>query len=72
MRSNQNHFNRPGETRRQFIKQTSLAAAAVAGASLLPLRISAAENKSGHRHRDRPVRCARDSTASAMGGGAIA
>ena len=35
-----------GETRRQFIKQTSLAAAAVAGASLLPLRISAAENKS--------------------------
>ena len=35
-----------GETRRQFIKKTSLAAAAVTGASLWPLPISAAENKS--------------------------
>jgi len=34
------------QTRRQFIKQTGLAAAAVAGASMLPLPISAAENKS--------------------------
>jgi hypothetical protein len=47
MRSDQNHFARHGETRRQFIKQTGLAAAAVAGAGLLPLRISAAENKPG-------------------------
>jgi hypothetical protein len=46
MRSNQNHFIRPSETRRQFIKKTGMAAAAVAGASLLPLPISAAENKS--------------------------
>ena len=46
MHSNQNHSARPGETRRQFIKKSSLAAATVAGASLLPFRISAAETKS--------------------------
>ena len=46
MRSNQSNSAQPGETRRQFIKKTGMAAAAVAGASLLPLQISAAENKS--------------------------
>src|SRR5665213_967415 len=35
----------PGGTRRQFIKQTGLAAAAMAGAGLLPLSVSAAESK---------------------------
>src|ERR1039458_4908935 len=46
MRSNQYHSIRPGEARRQFIKKSSLAAATVAGAGLLPLRLSAAETKS--------------------------
>ena len=46
MRPNQHHSVRPGETRRQFIKKTGMAAAAVASASLLPVQISAAENKS--------------------------
>ena len=46
MRSNQSNPAQTGETRRQFIKKTGMAAAAVAGASLLPLQISAAENKS--------------------------
>ena len=45
MHSDRNHFTRPGETRRQFIKQTSLAAAAVAGAGLFPLPVSASERK---------------------------
>jgi hypothetical protein len=46
MRSDPNPSARPGETRRQFIKKTGMAAAAVAGVSLLPSPISAAENKS--------------------------
>jgi hypothetical protein len=46
MRSTQSNPAQTGETRRQFIKKTGMAAAAVAGASLLPLPISAAENKS--------------------------
>ena len=46
MHSKQDRFSREGQTRRQFIKKSSLTAAAVAGAGLLPLRISAAENKS--------------------------
>ena len=46
MNSNQNSYFQRGETRRQFIKKSSLAAATVAGASLLPFRISAAETKS--------------------------
>ena len=45
MRSNQNYSTGSGETRRQFIKKSGLAAAAVAGAGLLPLRLSAAETK---------------------------
>ena len=45
MNSDQNNSFQRGETRRQFIKKSSLAAATVAGAGLLPLRISAAENK---------------------------
>ena len=45
MRSNPNPSARPGETRRQFIKQTGLAAAAVAGGGFLPLPVSAAESK---------------------------
>jgi hypothetical protein len=45
MNANQNNSFQRGETRRQFIKKSSLAAATVAGAGLLPLRISAAENK---------------------------
>ena len=40
----QNQSARPGETRRQFIKKTGLAAAAIAGAGLVPLPISAAES----------------------------
>jgi hypothetical protein len=40
-----NLFQR-GETRRQFIKTSGLAAAAVAGAGLLPLSVSAVETKS--------------------------
>jgi hypothetical protein len=46
MRADKNNPFARGETRRQFIKKTGMAAAAVAGASLLPLQISAAENKS--------------------------
>jgi hypothetical protein len=46
MNAEKNNLLPRGETRRQFIKKTSLTAAAVAGAGLLPLRISAAENKS--------------------------
>jgi hypothetical protein len=46
MNANQNNSFQRGETRRQFIKKSSLAAATVAGASLLPLRILAAETKS--------------------------
>jgi hypothetical protein len=46
MNANQNDSFQRGETRRQFIKKSSLAAATVAGASLLPFRISAAETKS--------------------------
>ncbi len=46
MNANQNNFFQRGETRRQFIKKSSLAAATVAGASLLPFRISATETKS--------------------------
>ena len=46
MNENQNNPFQRGETRRQFIKKSSLAAATVAGAGLLPLRIFAAENKS--------------------------
>jgi hypothetical protein len=46
MHSKQDRFLCHGQTRRQFIQKTGMAAAAVAGASLLPLRISAAENKS--------------------------
>jgi len=46
MHSKQSYFTRTGETRRQFIKKSGLAAAAVAGAGLLPFRISAAETKS--------------------------
>jgi hypothetical protein len=45
MRPNLNPSIRHGETRRQFIKQTSLAAAAVAGAGLLPLPLSAGQSK---------------------------
>jgi hypothetical protein len=45
MRSDQHHSVRPGETRRQFIKKTGFAAAAVTGASLLPFSISAADDK---------------------------
>jgi hypothetical protein len=45
MHSNQNHSARHGETRRQFIKQTGLAAAAVAGAGLFQLPVSAGESK---------------------------
>ena len=45
MHSNQNYSAGSGETRRQFIKKSGLAAAAVAGAGLLPLRVSAAETK---------------------------
>jgi hypothetical protein len=45
MDANQNNPFQRGETRRQFIKKSGLAAAAVAGTGLLPLRISAAENK---------------------------
>ncbi|HEY1663606.1 MAG TPA: twin-arginine translocation signal domain-containing protein [Verrucomicrobiae bacterium] len=40
----ENNPGRPGETRRQFIKKTSLVAAAVAGGSFLRLPVSAAEN----------------------------
>lgn len=46
MRADQNNSSPRGETRRQFIKQTSLTAVAVAGAGLLPLQVSAAESKS--------------------------
>ena len=46
MHSNQSNFAQTGQTRRQFIKKTGMATAVVAGASLLPLPISAAENKS--------------------------
>src|ERR1039457_254994 len=46
MNANQSNPFQRGETRRQFIKKSSLAAATVAGASLLPFRISAAETKS--------------------------
>jgi len=46
MRPDETQPARHRETRRQFIKKTGLAAAAMAGASLLPLPISAAENKS--------------------------
>jgi hypothetical protein len=45
MNANQNSSFQRGETRRQFIKKSSLAAATAAGASLLPLRIFAAETK---------------------------
>jgi hypothetical protein len=45
MRSDPNPSAHPCKTRRQFLKQTGLATAAVAGAGLLPLRISAAEAK---------------------------
>ena len=44
MRSDQNHSARPGESRREFIKKTGLAAAAIAGAGLVPLPVSAAES----------------------------
>jgi hypothetical protein len=44
MRSDQNHSARPGETRRQFIKKTGFAAAAIAGAGLVPLPVSGAES----------------------------
>jgi hypothetical protein len=47
MRSNQDDFHCSGQTRRQFIKKTGFAAAAVAGAGLLPFPVSAAENKPG-------------------------
>jgi hypothetical protein len=47
MRSNQNNPIRPGETRRQFIKKTGFATAAVTGASLFPFSIAAGENKPG-------------------------
>jgi hypothetical protein len=43
MRPDEPNPNPPLETRRHFIKKTGLAAAAVAGANLLPLNISAAE-----------------------------
>ena len=46
MSAEQNNSFQRGETRRQFIKKSSLAVATVAGASLLPFRISAAETKS--------------------------
>ena len=46
MHSNHNYSAGAGETRRQFIKKSTIAAATVAGAGLLPLRISAAESKS--------------------------
>ena len=46
MRSNPDQPDWHGETRRQFIKKTGLAAAAVAGAGLLPLPVSGRENKS--------------------------
>jgi len=45
MRSNQDGSSRSGETRRQFLKKTGLAAAGVAGASLLSLPISASDEK---------------------------
>jgi len=45
MHSDKNYSARPGETRRQFIKKTGFAAAAVTGASLLPFSISAADDK---------------------------
>jgi hypothetical protein len=45
MNANQDNPFRRGETRRQFIKKSSLAAATVAGAGLLPLRLSAAETR---------------------------
>lgn len=44
MRSNQDYFTCPGETRRQFIKKTGMAAAFVAGSGLLQLPVSAGEN----------------------------
>jgi hypothetical protein len=46
MRSNQSSSIYPSETRREFLKKTGLAAAAVAGAGLLPPPISASEDKS--------------------------
>jgi len=45
MHPDPNHSAGPGETRRQFIKQTGMAAAAVAGGGLLPLPLSANEKK---------------------------
>ena len=45
MRPNQDGSSRSGETRRQFLKKTGLAAAGVAGASLLSLPISASEER---------------------------
>ena len=45
MRSNQDHTTRPGETRRHFIKKTGMAAATVAGASLLPAAAFAREGQ---------------------------
>jgi hypothetical protein len=47
MRPNQDNSNRPGETRRHFIKKTGFAAAAVAGAGLLQFPATAAETKPG-------------------------
>ncbi len=44
MRPDPNHSACPGETRRHFIKKTGMAAAAVAGAGLLQLPLSAREN----------------------------
>jgi hypothetical protein len=44
MRPDPDHSTCPGETRRHFIKKTGMAAAAVAGASLLQLPLSAREN----------------------------
>jgi hypothetical protein len=44
MRPDPDHSACPGETRRHFIKKTGIAAAAVAGAGLLHLPVSAREN----------------------------
>src|SRR5438270_4513114 len=45
MRSDKNHPSSHGETRRQFIKKSGMAAAAIAGAGLFPLSVSAAGNR---------------------------
>ncbi len=47
MRLDPDQSARPGETRRHFIKKSGMAAAALAGASVLPFPVSALENNPG-------------------------